>query len=108
MSAPVAATLAHLKERLADFNSDAATGHGDVYGLKLTRAERNVLRAVLAENERMQAELERLTPRTADCPACQRPTKLTPTGLFRLRGPHRRPCKASGTHPVADAVAAPQ
>jgi hypothetical protein len=49
-------TLAHLKERLAGFDSDDATAYGDVYGLELTRAERNVLRAVLAENERMRAE----------------------------------------------------
>lgn len=50
------ATLDHLKERLTDFANDDATAYGDVYGLELTRAERDALRAVLAENERMRAE----------------------------------------------------
>lgn len=50
------ATLTHLKERLADFDSDDVTGYGDVYGLELSRAERDVLRAVLAENEHLRAE----------------------------------------------------
>lgn len=63
---------------------------------------------VLAENERLREELERLTPRTVTCPTCQRPTKLTTTGLFRFHGPHSRPCRASGTHPAIDAAAAPQ
>lgn len=66
------------------------------------------LRAVLAENERLRQELERLIPRTVVCPVCQRPTKLTATGLFRHHGPHSRPCRTSGTHPTVDAVAAPQ
>lgn len=50
--------------------------------------------------------LARLTPREVICPICQRPTKLTATGLIRYHGPHSQPCKGSSILPEVPADAA--
>jgi hypothetical protein len=66
------------------------------------------LEQLRAENARVRDELGRLTPRVVICPHCQRPTKLTATGLIRYHGPHNRPCKGSSILPEVKADAVPQ
>lgn len=93
----------HAERQGRDVIASLAVGDGSTVELTQTQ-----LRAVLVENARMRAELERLTPRKVTCPVCQRPTKLTATGLIRYHGPHSRPCKGSSILPEVEAEAAPQ